>query len=130
MSLGVAVEPWVYKAGLNPGLPGAHRTAGPRVVILQVVEGERNGGWEARAARRGGGAPQHSQGCNSVCDQAGRGSGSQALQVSLGVAVEPWVYKAGLNPGLPGAHRTTGPRVVILQVVEGACMDFGVGVFA
>lgn len=46
--------------------------------------------------------------------------GAQALQVSVGVAVEPWVYKAGLSPGLPGGHqRTPGPRVVILQVVEG-----------
>lgn len=46
--------------------------------------------------------------------------GAQALQVSVGVAVEPWVYKAGFSPGLPGGHqRTPGPRVVILQVVEG-----------
>jgi hypothetical protein len=45
--------------------------------------------------------------------------GGQALQVSLGVAVEPWVYKAGLATGLAGAHRTAGPRVVVLQVVEG-----------
>lgn len=45
--------------------------------------------------------------------------GAQALQVSVGVAVEPWVYKAGLGLGMPGTHRTAGPRVVILQVVEG-----------
>jgi hypothetical protein len=45
--------------------------------------------------------------------------GAPALQVSLGVAVEPWAYKAGLSPGMPGATRTPGPRVVVLQVVEG-----------
>jgi hypothetical protein len=54
--------------------------------------------------------------------------GAQALQVSLGVAVEPWVYKAGLSPGMPGATRTPGPRVVVLQVVEGAwCTEDDVG---
>lgn len=52
--------------------------------------------------------------------------GAQALAVSLGVSVDPWVYKAGRAgaAGLAGVvggpdARTPGPRVVVLQVVEG-----------
>jgi hypothetical protein len=57
-------------------------------------------------------------------------AGVQGLAVRLGVAVEPWVvYRPPpLDPsgaaagGAAGAvRRTPGPRVVVVQVVEGAC---------
>lgn len=43
--------------------------------------------------------------------------GAKGLSVTLGVSVEPWVYKQPLA-GLRG-HRSEGPRVVVLQAVEG-----------
>jgi hypothetical protein len=48
---------------------------------------------------------------------AGTAPGYKGLEVSLGVAVDPWLYKQP-HVGSVG-HRTPGPRVVVLQVVEG-----------
>lgn len=53
--------------------------------------------------------------------------GAQALQVNVGVAVDPWAYKAGLmmlasGAGgglLTGPQRSPGPRVVVVQVRGG-----------
>ncbi len=48
VSLGVSVDPWLYKGGVfSAGVAGAmQRSAGPRVVLLQVVEGELTLSWK------------------------------------------------------------------------------------
>jgi hypothetical protein len=47
----------------------------------------------------------------------GTAPGYKGLEVTLGVAVDPWLYKQP-HVGSVG-FRTPGPRVVVLQVVEG-----------
>jgi hypothetical protein len=92
VTLGVAVDPWLYK---QPRLGSVgHRTPGPRVAVLQVVEGEVTG------------ACAVFDGLETVC---------------LYQSLHSWLYK---QPRLGSVgHRTPGPRVAVLQVVKGELTD-------
>jgi hypothetical protein len=53
--------------------------------------------------------------------------GAQAMTVALGVSVDPWLYKAGLSIVPGSTTRSAGPRVVLLQVVEGQWATYPLG---
>ena len=52
------------------------------------------------------------------------------MTLALGVSVDPWIYKAGLSVVPGSTTRSVGPRVVLLQVVEGGCLFLWVTIFA
>lgn len=115
--LGVSVEPWVYKQRV-PGVVG-QRTAGPRVVVLQVVEGRCavNGLLFASFCSL---CPRHVVLDLHVHSHTWKMMKAGRWTVCFGVSIEPWVCQQWLA-GVRG-QRTPVPRVVVLQFVEGVQM--------